>query len=72
MAAAQRGPRSGASARDLPKPRRANPVPGLVLAFSTANYQLVDVHTNYISGGLNSIYVVPLQAKPLINILHTL
>lgn len=57
---AQHGSWSRAFARDLPKSRRGKPVPGPVSAFSTVNYQLVDVYTNYISGGLNSIYVVPL------------
>lgn len=51
---------SRAFAHDLPRFRRGSPVPGRVPAFSTTNYQLVDVYTNDISGGLNSIYVVPL------------
>lgn len=54
----------------MPKPGRGPPAPAHVPASSTTRDQLVDVYANYISGEL-TIYVVPVQAKPLINILHT-
>lgn len=70
MAEAVAWPGSGAQlVRALPEFRQGTQ-PRSSAAPSPPITQLVDVYTDY--RRTCSIYVVPLQAKPLINILHTL
>lgn len=49
---AARGPGERSPCPRLAHGRQGDPVPGRVPAFPTTNFQLVDVYTDYISGGL--------------------